>query len=179
MIGIRRSPTSSIYHLCLVSILIFAILRINKSVIDSSVDNTTARRLSKHHHHNNTNITIDYTIFSCDSLLDISDKFERKGRIFDQCEFAHKCNQEDGIIFPSLFCNYDTNTTTDGTRRVNHHHIPLLIFLAFFLLLLFRLLSSTTDEFFSPGLELFSLKLGLPPRFAGVTLLALGERTIN
>ena len=176
MIGMRRSPTSSIYHLCLVSIfIIFAILRNSKSILDnSSVDNTTARRLSKHHHHNNTNDTIDYTIFSCDLLPDIRDKFERKGRSFDQCEFAHKCNQEDGIIFPSLFCNYDTNTTTDGTRRVNHH-IQLLIFLAFFLLLLFRLLNSTTDEFFSPGLELFSLKLGLPPRFAGVTLLALGN----
>ena len=56
--------------------------------------------------------------------------------------------------------------------------LQLLTFLPIVILILtlfFRLLSSTTDEFFSPGLELFSLKLGLPPRFAGVTLLALGN----
>jgi Ca2+/Na+ antiporter len=43
------------------------------------------------------------------------------------------------------------------------------------LTLLFRLLGSTADEYFSPSLEMFSVKLGLPPRFAGVTLLALGN----
>lgn len=31
------------------------------------------------------------------------------------------------------------------------------------------------DDYFSPALEQFSVKLGLPPRFAGVTLLALGN----
>lgn len=46
--------------------------------------------------------------------------------------------------------------------------ILLILGLSLVLLLLFRLLNSTTDEFFSPGLELFSLHLGLPPRFAGV-----------
>ena len=43
------------------------------------------------------------------------------------------------------------------------------------LTLLFRLLGSTAEEYFSPSLEMFSVKLGLPPRFAGVTLLALGN----
>lgn len=48
---------------------------------------------------------------------------------------------------------------------------PLILLMT----LLFRILGSTAEEFFSPGLETFSLKLGLPERFAGVTLLALGN----
>ena len=37
------------------------------------------------------------------------------------------------------------------------------------------MLGSTAEDFFSPSLEMFSMKMGLPPRFAGVTLLALGN----
>jgi len=37
------------------------------------------------------------------------------------------------------------------------------------------MLGSTAEDFFSPSLEMFALKLGLPPRFAGVSLLALGN----
>lgn len=37
------------------------------------------------------------------------------------------------------------------------------------------MLGSTAEYFFSPSLEMFSVKLGLPPRFAGVSLLALGN----
>jgi len=37
------------------------------------------------------------------------------------------------------------------------------------------MLGSTAEDFFSPSLEMFSIKMGLPPRFAGVTLLALGN----
>jgi len=43
------------------------------------------------------------------------------------------------------------------------------------LVILFVLLGSTANEFFSPALEQFSADAGLPPRFAGVTLLALGN----
>jgi len=49
--------------------------------------------------------------------------------------------------------------------------VPLLLYL----ILLFRLLATTADNYFSPALETFSFELGLPPRFAGATLLALGN----
>jgi sodium/potassium/calcium exchanger 6 len=43
------------------------------------------------------------------------------------------------------------------------------------LVVLFRMVGSTAEDFFSPSFEMMSLTLGLPPRFAGVTLLALGN----
>jgi sodium/potassium/calcium exchanger 6 len=43
------------------------------------------------------------------------------------------------------------------------------------LTLLFRLLGSSADEYFTPSLSMLSSELGLPPRFAGATLLALGN----
>lgn len=105
---------------------------------------------------------------------------------FDRCRFAKTCNGGDGIIFSTLFCSEESTSTTtlndltsleynksesDWQFSKLYHSISrilLLIGLSLVLLLLFRLLNSTTDEFFSPGLELFSLHLGLPPRFAGV-----------
>ncbi|KAL7541299.1 hypothetical protein ACHAWF_006900 [Thalassiosira exigua] len=122
------------------------------------------RALSKNHHHKHAHEPIDYAAFPCDELRTVQSKHPKR---FDRCEFAKRCDDGDGIMFPSLFCDED-----DGSYR---NHVALLVFLSLALLLLFRLLGSTTDEFFSPGLEMFSLKLGLPPRFAGVTLLALGN----
>ena len=51
--------------------------------------------------------------------------------------------------------------------------LPLALFA--YLILLFHLLATTADSYFSPALESFSFELGLPPRFAGATLLALGN----
>ena len=135
---------------------------------DESEEEATAtrrrRQLSKHHHHHRHNHTIDYTLYSCDAMPALQAKYPTR---FNKCQFARTCNGGDGLIFPSLFCNQDGDQS--------QHNTMILIFLTLSLLLLFRLLNSTTDEFFSPGLELFSLQLGLPPRFAGVTLLALGN----
>lgn len=44
-----------------------------------------------------------------------------------------------------------------------------------YLLLLFRLLATTADSYLAPSLESFSFELGLPPRLAGATPLALGN----
>lgn len=168
---------------------------------DEAAASWLTRRLSKNRKHkHNEEEPIDYTEFSCDSLPTMRAKFAHN-RVykFSPCEFAHRCNDGEGIIFPSLFCGggdvdvYDAPSESNGgsrsggseqetdgkrTRTTDYlelRHVPLLLFLSFSLLLLFRLLQSTTDEFFSPGLEMFSLQLGLPPRFAGVTLLALGN----
>lgn len=105
-------------------------------------------------------------------------------RKFDRCLFAKTCNGGDGIMFPTLFCGETvedySDKTTSSTEASNGwtnqrwkwydsvSRALLIVGLSLILLMLFRLLNSTTDEFFSPGLELFSLHLGLPPRFAGV-----------
>lgn len=139
---------------------------------------TQRRRLHKYHNRNHTGHNnddyIDYHSYSCDSLHDLREKYANNNNsnstntthpLFDQCDFAHQCNGGVGIVFPSLFCNNEKSSASNLQVRVQH--VPLLIFLSLSLLVLFRLLCTTFDEFFAPGLELFTLKLGLPPRFAG------------
>ena len=54
--------------------------------------------------------------------------------------------------------------------------VTLAVFLStVYLGVLFQTLGTTAEDFFSPSLEQFSVQLHLPPRFAGVTLLALGN----
>ena len=129
----KRHSSTSTPHLIFVSILfiIAVILRspAMESLATSSPTSYVPNRRLKHNNHSNTNETeIDYTIYSCDALRDLRTKYENTNR-FNQCEFAHECNEGDGIIFPSLFCNYTT---------IQHSHIPLLLFLCCTLLLLFR-----------------------------------------
>ena len=111
--------------------------------------------------------------------------------VLDKCQFAKTCNDGEGVGFgATLFCSSrsrrssttsspsstnDTQTTSSSSYATILRNTLTILLLLTTLLLLFRLLNSTTDEFFSPGLEHFSLQLGLPPRFAGVTLLALGN----
>ena len=120
-----------------------------------------------------------------------------------ECDFATTCNEGEGIFLPMVFCSSTSATTTTDNHHDNSTQPPesstngswlssdsffndttnrkqFLIFitsipLLLYLLVLFRVLGSTGEEFFSPALELYSLKLGLPERFAGVTLLALGN----
>eukprot|EP00985_Skeletonema_marinoi_P012093 scaffold5773_cov149-Skeletonema_marinoi.AAC.1 len=103
--------------------------------------------------------------------------------LIDKCQFAKTCNDGEGVGFgATLFCSSSTpRSSSSSTSSSSSSHSSTIrntltiLLLITTLLLLFRLLNSTTDEFFSPGLEHFSLQLGLPPRFAGVTLLALGN----
>lgn len=138
--------------------------------------------LSKHHKKNykhkqkkdEPNKPMVYTDYSCGEINRM-DKYlqSHKGSnmmAFDRCLFAKTCDNGDGIVFPSLFCTEDS---ASGGYRSFISKIILIFGLSLVLLMLFRLLNSTTDEFFSPGLELFSLHLGLPPRFAGVVRYAL------
>ena len=84
-----------------------------------------------------------------------------------RCEFARQfCDADEGILHYS-----STYYCADG----DFGRALFVAFLAAWLSLLFLLLGSTADDYFSPSLEQFTEKLGLPPRFAGVTLLALGN----
>ncbi|KAL7497204.1 hypothetical protein ACHAWT_005251 [Skeletonema menzelii] len=103
--------------------------------------------------------------------------------LLDKCQFAKTCNGGEGVGFgAALFCSRTTISNDAHSASPSSYYATTMLrntltilLLVITLLLLFRLLNSTTDEFFSPGLEHFSLQLGLPPRFAGVTLLALGN----
>ena len=104
---------------------------------------------------------MDFSEYSCDDLYaHAQDKLI-------QCAYARTCNDGDGIFAPVIYCSeqYSSRTLI----------LLLSVPMALLLIILFRILGSTAEEFFSPGLEMFSIKLGLPERFAGVTLLALGN----
>mmetsp|Transcript_54685 Transcript_54685/g.150679 ORF Transcript_54685/g.150679 Transcript_54685/m.150679 type:complete len:399 (-) Transcript_54685:680-1876(-) len=92
---------------------------------------------------------------------DVRDARELTGGNMSVCEYAE--NVCDNSYTAMYFC-------ADGSVKI----FLLLIFLVW-IGMLFVLLGSTADDYFSPALEQFSTKLGLPPRFAGVTLLALGN----
>ena len=85
-----------------------------------------------------------------------------------RCAFARTCNDGEGIFLSTVFCNNERLSTASWCILLS----PALLL---WMVLLFRMLGSTAEDYFSPSLEMFSLKLGLPPRFAGVSLLAVGN----
>ena len=137
-------------------LVIVLVLRANTPVSESRL-----LKGSKHSHFDQALSQEDFSEFSCDNLYDHALNQE------SQCAYAQTCNDGDGIFAPILYCS-----TRYSTQFLS---LALGIPLVLFLILLFRILGSTAEEFFSPGLEMMSLKLGLPERFAGVTLLALGN----
>ena len=116
------------------------------------------------------------------------------------CHYAKNCKKSgwpSRIVLPLLLCHgvddyngtgmstmlnattaisYSSQTATKASS-ISTTLLAILLFasLLLYLLLLFRLLATTADNYFSPALETFSFELGLPPRFAGATLLALGN----
>ena len=102
----------------------------------------------------------DYSGYSCNNMYSTTAPGEQ------QCQFAKTCNGGEGVFAPFVFCHSWAPTTYCWLLS------PLLFL---WLVTLFRMLGSTAEYFFSPSLEMFSGKLGLPPRFAGVSLLALGN----
>ncbi len=113
------------------------------------------------------------------------------------CDYARGCEGESAstLLLPLVLCRGGTidPAADDGgggggggpapppssSRRSAGRAIALAVLLPpallAYLVLLFRLLATTADSYFSPALESFSFELGLPPRFAGATLLALGN----
>ena len=104
----------------------------------------------------------DFSTYSCHYIYD-----EIPDAGAAQCRFAKTCNQGVGLWAPSVFCS-----SYFSTFSLTLILSPVILI---WMILLFRMLGSTAEDFFSPALEMFSVKLGLPPRFAGVTLLALGN----
>ncbi len=89
-------------------------------------------------------------------------------------------NNDTGMIVTSNSTTTSVTTASQPSTITSSISTTLLVILLFaplllYLLLLFRLLATTADNYFSPALETFSFELGLPPRFAGATLLALGN----
>jgi len=104
----------------------------------------------------------DYSQYSCHNIYE---QIPQRGS--EQCQFAKTCNGGIGVWAPIAFCSNRFSTNAIASMLS-----PVILL---WLVLLFRMLSSTAEDFFSPSLEMFSVKLGLPPRFAGVSLLALGN----
>ena len=109
----------------------------------------------------------DYSSYRCDEIFvnTPSPKYDSSNK---RCEYAKTCDGGDGLLLPFVFCQIKFLSAGAWFGVLS----PILLM---GITLLFRLLGSTADEYFSPSLEMFSFKLGLPPRFAGVTLLALGN----
>lgn len=102
----------------------------------------------------------DYSDYSCHLIREITTSGSQS-----QCTFAKTCGGGEGLWAPIVFCSSHSKVWLGLLS-------PIMMV---WLILLFRMLGSTAEDYFSPSLEMFSTQLGLPPRFAGVTLLALGN----
>ena len=126
------------------------------------------KRKNKHthsHQHNNTpDDLLNFSSYSCDHLNIYTNKHENRTK---QCLYAKTCNGGNGVYAPIVYCS--DKYSSSALKMVL---APLLLL---WMLVLFRMICSTAEDYFSPSLEMLSLQIGLPPRFAGVTLLALGN----
>ena len=144
---------------------------------DPSIAQTTApRRFDRHLEQQNSSsnnqdisdaaASGDYSAFRCDDIFSNTPSQDSSSPT-KRCQYAKTCEGE-GILLPAVFCSNSVLSPIAWLLLISP-------FVLLALTLLFRLLGSTAEEYFSPALEYFSFKLGLPPRFAGVSLLALGN----
>ncbi|XRB13005.1 sodium/potassium/calcium exchanger [Pseudoscourfieldia marina] len=87
-----------------------------------------------------------------------------------KCLWARECGEEDDSVIP-YFTTYYCAGYHGGASMATF----LITVAIFYAVVLFVLLGNTADEALGPPLAQFSDELHLPPRFAGVTLLALGN----
>lgn len=152
----QSSQTRRAAVLSIVTILLLALVTIT----------THSIRLATNHFDNSYRILEegnDYSQYTCDTIFQITEPNSEQ-----RCTFAKTCNSGAGLFSSFVFCNTWNLSLTAWCSILS----PFLII---WLVVLFRMLGSTAEDFFSPSLEMFSMKMGLPPRFAGVTLLALGN----
>ena len=112
----------------------------------------------------------DYSSYRCDEIFTNTPTptYDSSSSSTKRCQYASACDDNEGLLLSFVFCHTSIFSTTAWLILLS----PIVILI---LTILFRLLGSTAEDYFSPSLEMFSVQLGLPPRFAGVTLLALGN----
>ena len=148
-----------------VSVLIFSVIfptsvEMSTFISPELTNQTVSARMLKPHKH------YEYSGKSCDNLMNFKASSTHNSQR-EKCDYARTCNNGTGIYMPIFYCSEKYSTKTLFTMTS-----PLLIF---YTILLFRVVGSTAEDYFSPALEYFSYKMRLPSRFAGVTLLALGN----
>lgn len=165
----HRFQTKFAFIMTIATIVLLAVLSILYKDDNNNVDDTQQQQQlrwledANTDDDNNNSNNGDYSQFSCRNMYE---KIPDAG--VEQCNFAKTCNEGDGVWAPFVFCQPLGLSVTALFSILS----PVMII---WMVTLFRLLGTTAEDYFSPSLEMFSVKLGLPPRFAGVTLLALGN----
>ena len=115
----------------------------SRSSGDTMSRSTSFRVLEEDNNDNNNN---EYSDQSCDDIFSLTEVASD-----ERCQFAQQCNSNQGLQLSFIFCNTYNLSTTAWIAILS----PVLII---WLVLLFRMLGSTAEEFFSPSLEMFSIK---------------------
>jgi len=137
--------------------------------LDDENENVDDANNNNNNNNNNEDNGGDYSADRCDEIFTkTASEKSSNSEPSQRCLYARTCDEGDGLLLPFVFCHTSILSTTAWVIVLS----PILLL---GLAVVFRLLGSTAEEYFSPSLEMFSSKLGLPPRFAGVTLLALGN----
>ena len=84
------------------------------------------------------------------------------------CAYVRENCESDGLLDYAIlyYCNVGT-----GWVKATAFFVAVVVGLS----MLFRVLGTTADDYFAPTLTELSREIGLPPRFAGITFLALAN----
>ncbi|KAL7513127.1 hypothetical protein ACHAXN_011698 [Cyclotella atomus] len=139
-------------------------------------------------HEVHTVVNVTSSSFACEDIFKSSHpkiaNADADGRARHLCHHAKSCDGDwpSTTLLPLILClGIDDDGSTGAGSKSSIFQSAVFVFcllpplILCYLYLLFRLLATTADCYFSPALETFSFEMGLPPRFAGATLLALGN----